>query len=151
MRSIHSTGWGIDVVLGSGQSRVLEVLESIAAREPRRKWHDAPPMREFGGAPSRVHQHLHRLAALGVIAIETRLGRYGGVRFTFRGRRWKWDAPARRAITLARMKIVDLRAALPSMFHPPIRTPSKKNEPRTGTLPGPTFGELMAQAGFVPA
>jgi hypothetical protein len=153
-RTVWSPGWGTEVILGSGQAHVFGILETVADRERGIKWHDAPPMREFGRSPSVVHQHLHRLAALGVIAIQTTLGRYGGVRFTFRGRRWKFTAPARRVLTMARMKMRDVREAIGSFLHAPIRlfdpdvrTPSKKDVRSSRTLTGPTFGEFMAAAG----
>jgi len=105
---VYSPGWGTDVELGSGQEHALGILRDVAAENPRFIWHDAPPLRAFDRSPSTAHRVVHRLAALGVIAIEVRRGCQGGIRFTFRVRRWKWTAPVRRALTLARMKVREL-------------------------------------------
>jgi hypothetical protein len=69
-------------------------------------------MRAFGKSSSTIHRHIHRMAELGVIAIQARRGCRGGIRFSFRPRRWKWSLPVRHALTLARMKLRDVVRAV---------------------------------------
>jgi len=103
MSTVYSPGWGTDVALGSGQAHLLELLHEIAARNPRHAWHELPPLRELGWSPSVAHRLIHRVAALGVIAIDVRRGCKGGIRFSFRVRRFLWRSPVRHALSLARM------------------------------------------------
>jgi hypothetical protein len=84
----YSPGWRARIVTGSGQARMLEQLER-AKKHPSRTWHDAPKLRAFGISPGTAHRTIHRLAALGLIAIQTTLGRDGGVRFTSAVRFWR--------------------------------------------------------------
>ena len=114
--TVYSAGWGMDVAIGSGQAHALGIMREVAAGNPGRRWHDLPPLRELGRSPSTAHRVVHRLAALGIVAIQARRGCKGGIRFTFRVRRWKWGNPVRHALTLARMtarRVVGaIRAAL---------------------------------------
>jgi hypothetical protein len=96
-----SAGWGTRVELGPGQELVLGMLRA-AVRHPSRTWHRAPRMREYGRSPATAHRHIHRLAALGVIAVQTVLGCDGETRFTFGVSRWLWRPPVRR--NLVRMR-----------------------------------------------
>ena len=93
--AVYSPGWGARVELGAGQARIRDRL-AASIRHPSRTWHDAPTMRDYGRSSSTAHRTVHRLAALGVIALQSTLGRAGGVRFTFGVRFWR-RSPIRRA------------------------------------------------------
>jgi hypothetical protein len=84
----YSRGWGSAVALGPGQDHARRVLLE-AIRHPSRAWHEAPTLRSFDRSPGTAHRLVHRLAALGVIAVQSTLGRDGGIRFTFGVRRWR--------------------------------------------------------------
>jgi hypothetical protein len=86
--TVYSPGWRARIEAGAAQARMLERLER-AKKHPSRTWHDAPTMRELDRSPGTAHRTLHRLAALGLIAIQTTLGRDGGVRFTTAVRFWR--------------------------------------------------------------
>lgn len=156
MRTAYSPGWGRDIVLGPVQSAMTTVLEGIAARDPGGSWHELPPTRTLG-EPGSVSRTLHRLAELGVIALEVRRGRYGGLRFTFRPRRWKWSAPARRALTLARMKLRSVGQAVADFLKGrrqlplPLAPAGPVREAGTSRPPGPSLFTLaMVAAGIRP-
>jgi len=96
MSAAYSPGWGARVELGPGQERTRQALVR-SIRHPSRTWHQAPAMRGYGTSPSTAHRLVHRLAALGVIAIQTTLGSEGGTRFTFGVRYWR-RSPVRRGL-----------------------------------------------------
>jgi len=131
--SAWSRGWGARVELGDGQERIRqELVRSI--RHPSRSWHVAPVMRGYGRSSSTAHRAIHRLASLGVIALQTTLGAHGETRFTFGVRFWR--SYPRRVGQLARMTRGGGRS------HPP-------GAPSAGQLELP-FSELLERAGFVP-
>jgi hypothetical protein len=157
MSAAYSPGWSSRVELGPGQERVrLELQRSIRHRS--RTWHDAPRMREFERSSSTAHRILHRLAALGVIAIQTTLGSSGGTRFTFGVRYWR-RGPVRRG-QLARMRapspgqielLSDLGPATELRTPPVSPGPLPSRGPaRGGQASAGPFSELMRRAGFEP-
>lgn len=95
MTGVYSPGWRARVELGPGQEHVCDELRR-SIRHPSRTWHDTR-MRSLRRAPSTAHRVLHRLAALGVIALQTTLGAAGGTRFTFGVRPWH-VGPVRRGM-----------------------------------------------------
>jgi hypothetical protein len=142
-----SAGWRSAITLGDGQARTRDrMIESI--RHPSRSWHDFAPLRSHGLAASTIHRHVHRLAALGVVAVQSTLGCAGGIRFTFGVRYWH-RSPIRRA-NVARMT----SRRRPS--HGQIELPAPAHAPAqpgpTGSPPFPSgsFSDLMLAAGFVP-
>ena len=109
-------------------------------------------MRDYDRAPSTAHRTIHRLAALGVIALQTTLGRDGSTRFTFGVRFWR-RSPVRRGM-LARFAAVPGQV---SAFDEP--APEPEPEPERREIPPanddrptfgvrPTFDELMRRYGF---
>lgn len=107
----YSPRYGRSVDLGTGQARALERLREIRRAHPSRTWHTAPTLRSWGVDSHTAHGHLRRLRELGVIALQSTLGRYGGIRYTLgvapagpgrrlhRGelRRWVRQAPGQLA------------------------------------------------------
>ena len=152
MTQAWSAGWRSTITLGDGQERIrARLADSI--RHPSRSWHDFAPMRSHGLAPATVHRHVHRLAALGVIAVQTRLGCAGGVRFTFGVRYWR-RSPIRRG-SLARMTPRRRPApgqieSFPAATHPPVASSQQSPGFDLEIGPGDSFAERMAAAGFVP-
>jgi hypothetical protein len=139
----YSPGWGRAVVLGEGQQAVLDQLRA-SVRHPSRTWHDAPTMRAFGRSPGTAHRLVHRLQALGVVAIQPTLGRLGGVRFTFGVRRWRYGP--HQAGQLRRMLG---RRPLP----PPPGQLELFAEPGANAPPAraaETFSDRLARLGFQP-
>ena len=111
-------------------------------------------MRDYGRSSSTAHRTVHRLAALGVIALQSTLGRAGGVRFTFGVRYWR-RSPIRRAgvarIVAGQVGAFDeprdeLDAAKPRANIP--ESIPKPAEPARERRERPTFGELMRRNGF---
>lgn len=84
--NVWSAGWQRNVEIGDGQKHIRAELMRHA-RHPSRTWHETR-MRGLGRSPGTAHRLLHRLAALGVIALQTTLGSAGGTRFTFGVRAW---------------------------------------------------------------
>lgn len=157
MAAVWSLGWGARVELGAGQEHVRrELVASI--RHPSRTWHVAPRMRDLNRWPSVAHREIHRLAALGVIAVQTTLGAHGETRFTFGVRFWR-SRPINRAqlvrmrpaIILARFQPApgQLAAWVPPE-KPDAPEPPEKPRPDEPRLPDgrPTFDELMRRNGF---
>lgn len=166
MIATYSPGWNARVSLGSGQLHMRDALRS-SIRHPSRVWHDAAPLRSFGRSPGTAHRLIHRLAALGVIAIQTTLGRDGGVRFTFGVHRWR-TAPVRRGASW-RMRTPAIAGQLAAFWKPeqaePEPEPNITNAPdpkrpestfqppppsSNGAYPGETFGEKMRRYGLKP-
>jgi hypothetical protein len=150
----HSAGWGARVELGPGQDRIVGMLRAIAARRPSHTWHETRT-RAHERSSSTAHRTLHRLAALGVIAIQPTLGRSGGMRFTFGVRYWR-RGPVRRG-QLARMRApspgqIELLSDLgPAAATPSGRGPLPSRGPaRGGQASAGPFSELMRRAGFEP-
>jgi len=166
---VSSPGWGSTVRLGSGQDHARRTL-AAAIRHPSRAWHDAPTLRSFGRSPGTAHRLVHRLAALGVIAIQATLGRDGGIRFTFGVRRWRTH-PIRVGLTRrmrpAAVAVLQLAAwpddegpAAEELEEPePPPPPTKRDrtpwherpEPRlrpTSDGRRPSFGEMMRRYGY---
>lgn len=143
MRTVESLGWGTNVTLGSGQADMLDQLQA-AVKHPSRTWHRAPRMRDLGRWPSANHRVIHRLAALGVIAVQTTYGtdpqhpgRASFVRFTFGVRRWLWRPPSRRQVARMRPRIVALVAPgqLALAHAEPPGAPPPRPSPRLGVTP----------------
>lgn len=152
MTAAYSPGWGTRVELGDGLERVRRQLQS-SIRHPSRTWHDAPVMRGYGVSPSTAHRLVHRLAALGVVAIQTTLGSSGGTRFTFGVRFWR-RSPVRRGMVARMMRRPDGQVTLRLLpeketppaeptVEPPERAPIPQRE-RTRE----SFGEIMRRHGF---
>jgi hypothetical protein len=97
MTTVGSPGWGTSVELGPRQAHVLAWMRA-SVKHPSRTWHRAPVMRDYGTSTAIVHRCIHRLASLGVIAVQTVRGCRGETRFTFGVRRWKWTPPTRRGV-----------------------------------------------------
>ena len=136
--TVGSAGWGCPVQLWEGQQHVLGVLRA-SMRHKSRAWHQAPTLRSFGRSPGTAHRVLHRLAAVGVIALQPRLPRFGprksqgchgGLRFTFGVQRFLWTPPRRGQ--LARMSAGQL-ALLPDDGGP--STSSLQKPPKTQPPP----------------
>jgi hypothetical protein len=103
---------GALVGLGSRQAAIYERAQREARRHPSRTWAAFPPMRSFGVSPSVISRGIHRLAELGVMAIQPVLGCQGEIRFTFGVRPWGGPLASTRR-TLARMR---LRAIAPGQI-----------------------------------
>jgi len=119
----YSRGWAADVRLGAGQERVRQRLAG-AIRHPSRTWHEAPTFRSYGTSSGTAHRIVHRLAALGVIAIQTALGAHGGVRYTFAVRMWRTYPPRvgmARRIGVGRVAPAQLEAFAPEAPPPATR------------------------------
>jgi hypothetical protein len=160
--NVYSPGWGAPVAIGAGQAHIAAQLAG-SIRHPSRQWHDAPTLRAFGRSSSTAHRAIHRLAALGVIAIQTRLGAAGGVRFTFGVRRWR-HGPARRGMVarmlagpnVSRETLLRAEDDGPEDHDPPPRRPppvpyAQRPAPTYKPTPDgrqPTFAELMARYGY---
>lgn len=113
MTLAYSPGWRADVTLGSSQTRTLDLLRVAAKRHPSRSWHYAPRMRDVEPSPGTAHRNVHALARLGLIALQSTLGRLGFVRFTFGVRAWRsqpYGLARRRAV--ARIAAGQLALAL---------------------------------------
>jgi hypothetical protein len=93
------------VELGSDQAHILAVLRG-AVKHPSRTWHRAPVMRAYGRHPFVVYRGIHRIAALGMIAVQTVIGCRGETRFTFGVRRWLWRPPNRRGVGRIARRVV---------------------------------------------
>jgi len=160
----YSRGWGSTVKLGSGQEHARRVL-AAAIRHPSRAWHEAPTLREMERAPSTAHRLVHRLAALGVIAIQATLGRDGGIRFTFGVRRWRTH-PVRAGMVARMIPRPDWQLSAwedgvdvpdePEPPPPPAPRVPWAERPAPGLRPNaegrrPSFGEMMRRYGFDPA
>jgi hypothetical protein len=143
MNGAYSPGWGRAVVLGDGQQHALDQLRA-SVRHPSRTWHQAPTMRAFGRSPATAHRLVHRLAALGVVAIQPTLGRLGGVRFTFGVRRWKGGPHQAGQLRrmLARRPDPQPAGQLELWAEPPAIA--------QGAPPGETFAQAVARYGLRP-
>jgi hypothetical protein len=148
MTAAYSPGWRARVELGAGQERVRQALLA-SVRHPSRTWHDAPRMRELNRWSSVAHRELHRLAALGVVALQTTRGARGGTRFTFGVRHWH-RAP-RRIGQLARMFGRAREAPAPGQLTLGLAEGERRarGPARTSWTP-PSAGELLERYGFRP-
>jgi len=164
-----SPGWNQRVALGSGLERMLRELRAIRGAHPSRTWQNARPMRDYERSPGTAHRLIHRLNGLGLIAIQSVLGRFGVVRFTFLVRFWHRQ-PVRRGM-LARFTVSPGQLALmapedtlplfpdagalsppdapaslaPPIVEPPERPPVPQRDP---ALAGETFAEKMRRHGL---
>lgn len=157
MTRAYSRGWRADVELGAGQDAIRRQLVAAVAH-PSRTWHEAPRIRELGRSPGTAHRTLRRLAALGVVALQSTLGRNGRVRFTFGVHYWR-RSPIRRGM-LARFTASrppaegQLGLGLAELVDERIHRPGSPVGGADGLgsappAPGATFGELLSRAGFV--
>jgi hypothetical protein len=160
MTQAWSAGWRSAITLGDacnrrscdhprhfGQAHAVAQLQATI-RHPSRSWHDAPRMRALNRWPGSAHRLIHRLASLGVIAVQSTLGCAGGIRFTFGVRYWH-RSPIRRA-NVARM--TSRRRPSPGQIELPAPAHAQAQPGPTGSPPFPSgsFSDLMLAAGFVP-
>jgi hypothetical protein len=145
---------GQAVLIGVGQARVLGQLRAVRNPHPSRLWTEAPRFRELRpSSPGSAHRDLSRLAALGVVAVQTiALGCLGGVRFTF-GVRLRRPYGLRRGLLAAFAPVAGQVGAFdePADELPPAKPPDppKVDEPDARRRrERPSFGELMERYGF---
>jgi hypothetical protein len=157
MTAAWSRGWDARVELGPGQERMRQQLLAIAkrARHPSRMWAETT-MREHDRSSSTAHRLIHRLHALGVIAIQPTLGSSGGTRFTFGVRFWHRQ-PVRRGMLARFRPPADGQASLELLPEPEERPPGRiVEEPEREPIPHPhpyppageTFAEKMRRHGL---
>jgi hypothetical protein len=138
---VASPGWGSRVLLGPGQDHARRVLLG-SIRHPSRAWHEAPTLRSFERSPGTAHRLVHRLAALGVVALQSTLGRDGGIRFTFGVRRWRTH-PVRvglsRRMRPARPAVAQLAAWPDDELEEPEPPPARSRPVAWADRPAPTL------------
>jgi hypothetical protein len=154
MTAVYAPGTRIYAELGSGQAHALGELRR-SVRHPSRTWHRAPAMRAFGRSPGTAHRAIRRLVALGIIAVQSALGRDGFVRFTFAVRFWRTRPLDRRG--LARMRaaapgqlVLIAAPAGPVLAAPPPELDPPRARPaiiHAGSM-APTRYETCALCGF---
>jgi hypothetical protein len=145
-----SPGWcGRMVELGDGQEWMLAELRAIAARSRHksRLWHELRPLREHDRAPSTVHRLVHRLAALGVVAIDPVRGCRGMVRFTFGVLPWKFLEPRRGQLARMRARVQVSFGQLTLELIPPVALTSPPDHAAgdAGSLPSVAGGTSIGQ------
>jgi len=127
---VWSPGWSARVRLGTGLEYMRKQLEDVTARNPSHTWADVPQLRSFERSPGTAHRLVHRLAALGVIALQRRaLGCHGGLRFTFGVRRFLWRPPRRAQV--ARMGVLVPQGQLELLPETPTKPPEIAKPPET--------------------